>query len=197
MVDDTVVGALISAAASVVAAAISKTKPDAPRELQPARSRSERPVRPWLVTGAVLTAWFLLSPALLHGDLAEANFFVVTVAAFLLAWIRPIKPPVAASVTLALFAFNWIAGPMRSTLATGSSYSSRFPNHGHLSFVLALGLISALGVSLVNFWRGKKKFVSVLASNPPHTEQIRSFVTQLERVGNLRGQGVLSDQEFS
>ena len=115
--DNEVIGAIISAAASVVVAVVSKTQPEKSVETGSDSSPLRSSIRPWIATGGVLTAWFLASPGLIHNDLAWQNFILIPLVVIALALLRPIKPLMAISITLAFFATNWIAGPWSNRLA--------------------------------------------------------------------------------
>src|SRR5579872_5425746 len=124
--DNEVIGAMISAAASVVVAVISKTQPEKPGENSSDSYSLRSSIRPWIATGGVLAAWFLASPGLIHNQLAWQNFVLIPLVVIGLALLRPIKPLTAISITLAFFAINWLAGPWSNRLAH-SAMGVKFP----------------------------------------------------------------------
>ena len=103
--DDALVGAVISAAASIVAAIISKTDN---RKSSVQAPRTNGSLQAWVTGCSIVGGWSLASPSGIHSVLAHYNFLLIPLAMLALVWFRPIKPMIAASVTLGLFAANWV-----------------------------------------------------------------------------------------
>jgi hypothetical protein len=174
--DDALVGALISAAASVVAAMIS-TQSGNSRHAVAHAPRTKAAIQPWITGCSVVGVWSLASPSGIHTVLAHYNFVLIPVAMMALAWFRPIKPMIAASATLGLFAVNWVGWRMAHQ---GNGYQ---PNHTHLQIYLLLACGSALAVFLLSLsrFKGSKGGIS----------------TELEKLARLHQTGHLSDHEFA
>jgi hypothetical protein len=198
--DNEVIGAIISAAASVVVAVISKAQPEKSVETGSDSSHVKSSIRPWIATGGVLTAWFLASPGLIHNEFAWQNFILIPLVVIGLALLRPIKPLMATSITLAFFATNWIAGPWSNRLAH-SGMGVKFPtadNH-YLHFVLFLASVSAGLAFLLSLWRNKNGSPAGPRSIdlPPSAMSNGGLVNELERLAHLYNSGDLTVDEFS
>src|SRR5437867_4270130 len=71
------------------------------------------------------SCWLAVSPAFLHHDLAGENFLLIPVVTIVLALFVPISPLSAAWISLALFAANFVIGPLSNRLH-GSQYDTAF-----------------------------------------------------------------------
>jgi Short C-terminal domain len=193
--DSELTGALISAAASIVVALISKTDSGKSTDACAHSPRITASIQPWIATCAVLGAWFLASPRTIQPALAFLNFLSIPLAAMALAWFRPIQPLIAASVTLGLFAVNWIGWRIAHA---GTGFRA---NYTHLLMFLSLACASAALVFLLSRWRCKAaKARPILRAAPPARSiagMPGSIAGELERLAELYRSGVLSDDEFS
>src|SRR5262249_40388532 len=126
---DTVLAALISAGASILVAILSKSvesrKDSRPRDAwqYAVRAASKVNIRRWYVASAILLIWLAVSPAFLHHDLAGTNFLLIPFVTVVLAIAIPISPLRAAWIVLALFAANFVIGPLSNQLH-GSAYDT-------------------------------------------------------------------------
>lgn len=209
---DTVLAALISAVASILVAILSK-KVEARKDSEPQeassyadRVSSKANIQRWYVTCAILLIWLALSPALLHHDLAGENFLLIPVVIIVLALFVPISPLRAAWISLALFATNFVIGPLSNRLH-GSRYDTEFlydpRERGKQLSILLIGFGTAAVASCICFFRLKSRGViasrSVSASDQntePPAETHPSLAAELERLAQLRAAGTLSDDEF-
>jgi hypothetical protein len=191
--DDALAGAMISATASIVAALISKTG----NEAYAHSSRTKASIQFWIATCPVIGIWSLASPAGIHTVLAHYNFALIPLAMMALVWFRPIQPMIAASVTLGLFAVNWV-GWRIAHAGTGTGFQS---NHRYLDIYLSLACASAVLVFLLSQWRSKAAKARPVLPMPPSAPPIAgargSICTELERLAQLHKSGDLSDAEFS
>jgi hypothetical protein len=112
-----------------------------------------------------------------------------------LVWFRPMQPSIAASVTLGLFAVNWIGWRIAHG---GKGFRA---NYTHLLIFLSLACASAVLVFLLSLWRSKAAraaaVVPASTSATPITGTHGSLAAELERLAQLYKSGVLSDDEFS
>ena len=182
--DDALVGATISAAASIMAALISKPNVPSPR------TRSF--LHPWISTCSVVGIWFLASPATIHIALVHYNFALIPLTMMSLVWLCPLPPMIAASVTLGLFAVNW-AGWRIALAGTGFEAS-----HTQLLIYLLLACASAALVSSLSRWRSKSAKASpAIPPLDPPVMGTCGICTELERLSRLHESGALSNDEFS
>jgi len=124
---DTISGALISAAGSILVAILSRGVETRTRSGQGPLSfvsSSASGARWWYVASAILLVWFALSPALVHHDFAGTNFFVIPLATIVLALLVPTLPLMGASITLGLFAANFLLGPLSNRIG-GSQFDTQ------------------------------------------------------------------------
>jgi hypothetical protein len=195
--DNELTGAIISAAASVVVAIISKTDHGKSSDACVHSPRLTASVPPWIATCAVLGIWFLVSPGMIQPALAHRNFLLIPLAATALVWFRPIQPLLAASVTLGLFAVNWIGW----RIAHAGTETRFHANYTHLLLFLFLACASAALVFLLSLWRCKAAKAQPLLPLPTPVPPIigarGSIAAELESLAQLYRSGVLSDDEFS
>jgi hypothetical protein len=185
--DDALAGAMISAAASIVAALISRTDNGRSSDASLDSARTRASIQLWIAACPAIGIWSLASPAI-QTVMAHYNFSLIPVAMMALVWFRPIQPMIAASVTLGLFAVNWVGWRMAHA-GTGTGIQA---NHTHLQIYLLLACASAALIFFLSGWRSKiAKARPVLSARPP------GIVTQLERLAQLHESRALSDDEFS
>jgi flagellar biosynthesis protein FliP len=122
---DAIAAALISAAASIGVAFVSR---------QTAQRRDSRartlpgtrfPTRTWTISSLILAVWLLVSPGAIHHDFSGTNYFVIPVVLLLLALLSPIRPLTALWVSLAVFSANFVLGPLGNRMV-GSAYDTQF-----------------------------------------------------------------------
>jgi len=198
--DDEIMGALISAAASVVVALVGKNGTPEHNDFRsyPPLTKSSMP---WIATCAVLGVWIFVLPAMMNGP-AGLNFLVIPVVVLVLARNCPIKPLLAASVTLGLFALNWIGGRSGSVVHVGRR--SR-PDHTYLLFILVVACVSAIVVYRVSLKRWNMGNTQAYTPIPPQPEQFTREVpvyhggvaAELERLAQLYRAGNLSAEDFA
>jgi len=193
---DSIVAALISAVSSVLIAYISKGKISKSPEKAGIYNVPNWRSKVWIIVLSMLLIWLALSPALIHHDLAGTNFFVIMFVTFVLALAAPIKPINSASIVLALYASNYVLGPLSNRLA-GSRYDARYEVslEGVLVFI-GIAFANALiiyGVCALFARRAVSKNSSIL--NDVNTDDL-SLTSELERLGQLHEDGVLDTKEF-
>jgi hypothetical protein len=175
---DSVLGALITAGASILIAIINKISTPSERDGSPKRSPAQRgtpqvaisattqeeapqaPARAWYISLGILLVWMALSPALVHHDFAGMNFYLIPIVVIPLALIVPIPPLKAAWMSLAMFAANFVIGPMSNRLH-GSAYDTTFVGGNareetiFLEFLLLVGGGTAAAASGICLLRRK------------------------------------------
>jgi hypothetical protein len=187
--DNELTGALISATASIVVALISRTDG---RQSGDARPRTNAAFQPWIAACPAIGIWALTSPAAMHPLLAHYNFALIPLAVMALVWFRPIRPMMAASVALGLFAVNWVGW----RIAPPGTENEFLANQKHLLLYLSL----AYGTAVVAFWvsRWRSRFVVPPPEPPdPPIAGDENLCTNLERLERQFKRGALSDAEFS
>ena len=199
---DSIVAALISAGAAIAVAMIGKYSPGPGRPGARLVSGSNRPPRSWLVTIGLLLIWLLVSPGAIHHDFVGTNYFVAPAVLVVLALINPIRPVTAAWTSLAVFATNFLLGPLGNRLA-GSHYDTgiglepeKYPT------LILLILISTTIVAGVCAFRLRMSRVAAVtpptpesstSSDPPGSA---SLTADLRELSALHKSGALSDEEF-
>src|SRR5690242_15144697 len=106
---ESIIAALISAVASVIVAVISRNSPTSEKNTTPEGSgvRTKAAVtstgkKQWVIALSILVPWLLVSPPLIHWDLAGLNVFVILAVTLVIAFAWPIKPLAAAAIVLIL-----------------------------------------------------------------------------------------------
>jgi len=212
-----VLGALISAGASILIAILNKktSSSEGARAPKPRSARSSGretssssetyvevqwpSPKAWYVTFGVLLVWMALTPALIHHDLAGTNFFLIPVVAVILALAVPIAPLKAAWLCFAMFAANFVVGPLSNRLH-GSMYDTSFIGSGPpgearrvLTFILSLATGTAAVAWLICFLRLKYRRDGAVE----HSKRASTgLASELEKLTQLRTSGVLSEVEF-
>jgi hypothetical protein len=139
-----------------------------------------------------------LSPAFVHHDFAGMNFYLIPIVVIPLALIVPIPPLKAAWMSLAMFAANFVIGPMSNRLH-GSAYDTTFVGGNarqetiFLEFLLLVGGGTAAAASGICFLRrkyGRRRNVERPDRNPA------GLAAELEKLVHLRTTGALSETEF-
>ncbi len=212
VMSDTVLAALISAGASILVAILSKNV-ESRKARQPhdtsslaLRTSSKINIRRWYVASAIFLLWLAVSPAFLHHDLAGENFLLIPVVTIVLALFVPISPLSAAWISLALFAANFVIGPLSNRLH-GSQYDTAFiyeaRERGKQLSILWIGFGTAAVASSICYFR--LKFRGVIGSRPVSADDRNSvhpvdaplgLAAELEKLAHMRAAGTLSDDEF-
>lgn len=199
--DASILGALISAAASVLVALIG-------RERGPSHGGGARPVRPavaprsmraWKTMFALSLAWMTVAVLTLHWDTAALSCVLIPVAGLVLAFLRPIKPSLAAATMLLLCALAFGAEPL-GKLRSGIAIKNHLEAEA-LALQLAFALGTATIVALVSWWRVPKRAVAgAAAARDPSAGPLAAegtLATDLARLASLHQSGVLSAEEFA
>lgn len=211
---DEVLGALISAAASIAIALINKkSESSRAKARSSSRGASATPAissplsgapgplapRTWYVFGGILMVWMALSPALVHHDFAGTNFIFIPPWVILLALVVPVEPLRAAWMSLALFAANFVLGPLSNRIK-GSSYDRSFlgaggsPGEGgKIEVMLMIAAATAAIAAGICFLRLKFRRPPIPA---PATPMTGALSAELEKLAHLHEQGALSKDEF-
>jgi hypothetical protein len=191
-----VIGAIISAAASIVVAIIGRIGNEKSAGTGEHSSRSGLVVRPWMMTIAVLSLWFLAA-AFIWPQFAGHNFLLIPPAMVALVLVRPIPPFGAALVTVSLFGCNVIA-----VLASNRFAHKMDPQpviHSLPTFLLfACGW--ALLAYLLSVWRSKVTITRAVQAPRPvlaAPKRANSIATDLQKLAQLYRSGNLSTGEFS
>jgi hypothetical protein len=209
---DTVLAALISAGASILVAILSKSAESRKHSLdQSARSDAVRMAskdnsRRWYIASAILLFWFAFSPAFVHHDLAGTNFLLIPVVAVVLALATPISPLRGAWIVLALFAANFMLGPLSNQLH-GSSFDTAFiypqRERGKQVSILLIGFGTAVITSGICYLRLRARD-AITSQTYSVTDRDSAFpdaahlglAAELERLARLHSDGTLSVDEF-
>lgn len=197
---DSIIAALISALASISVAVISKTWTARRPTVRVSVFRSKGDRVGWYMTLPLLLLWLALSPAFIHHDLAGTNYFAIPIVTLILAAAAPIQPMLATSLILALYAANFIIGPLSNRLA-GSRYDIEYGLEG-LGLLLLLTFANAGVVAGICAWRrrGSGKTIVYASDDEPNStvasSAATSLVDEMERLGELRASGMLSEEEF-
>src|SRR4029077_15701411 len=112
---DSIIAAMISAAASVTVGLIGKGMPVAAPAPSSADSDSARKALCLVIL--CLIAWLLISPVAIHHDFAGMNFYVISIVIFILVVARPLPPLSAAWISLATYSVNFFLVPLSNRLA--------------------------------------------------------------------------------
>ena len=212
---DTISGALISAAGSILVAILSRGVETRTRSGQGPLSFVSSwasGARWWYVASAILLVWFALSPALVHHDFAGTNFFVIPLATIVLALLVPTLPLMGASITLGLFAANFLLGPLSNRIG-GSQFDTQViydPRERSKQFtVLLIGFGAAAVASLICYLRLRLRgrvtqpaapAIPAVASEP-HVpllppQSAPSLARDIEKIARLHASHTLTDDEF-
>jgi predicted RND superfamily exporter protein len=191
--DDELLGAIISAAASIVVALISRTDNAKSSNACAYSPRAKASTLSWIATCAVLGVWLFASHKMIQPAFGTLNFLLILLVVIALVWFRPIQALTAASVTLALFAVNW-AGWRMAHAGTRVRH-----DHTHLPLFLLLACGTAFAVFLVSRWRCKTEKAQpvVQPSGLTTTGTHGSIAAELERFVQMYRAGVLSEEEFA
>ena len=191
-----VIGAIISAAASIVVAIIGRIANEKSVGTGEHSSRPSSAIRPWMMTVAVLCLWFL-AVALVWPQFARHNALLIPPAMVALVLVRPIPPFGAALVTVSLFACNVIAMLLSNRFA--HTMDPQPVIHSLPTFLLfACGW--ALLSYLLSVWRSKvtiTRAVQEPRSVLPAPKRKNSIATDLQKLAHLYRCGSLSTGEFS
>ena len=197
---DTILAALISAVASILAAVLSRTRLSHSPRARAAHDASKGRRTGWYVILGLLVIFFALTPGLVHPDHAGNNFLLIPPVTILLAIAAPIAPLMSASLVLGLFASNWILGPISNRIA-GTQAHTEF-----LSFDLPLlGLAFANAAIVAGICALRLRFWGRPAAPPADEEDEEdtslrnggaSMAFELEKLGELHATGVLNTEEF-
>jgi hypothetical protein len=210
---DTISAALISAVASILVAILSRGVETRARSGNQDPSSevafvSSRSGARWYVSSVILLIWSALSPALVHHDVAGMNFLLISLATIGLALLVPTLPLKAASITLALFAANFLLEPLSNRIGS-PQYDAQFvhePREGINPFTLLLiDFGTAAVTSVVCYLRLSFRKRSVQPTPlervtlSPARSQARSrsgLAREIERLAKLYATHRMTDDEF-
>ena len=165
---DEIVGSLIGAAASVIVALIGanaqrpKKKPEhVPNQPPPLDHRNSTPVinkhkRTWVVVILISLGWIILSPILIHPDLAGSNMFVVGAMIILLAFLQPVNPLTPVTLSIALLLLAVFMEPITRYLKYQQSMHLSGPEGLKWTPVVEIIVVVALVSGLIDYLRLKK-----------------------------------------
>ena len=201
--DPSIIGALISAAASIVVALIGKsTSARSTRrgKLQRAYTTPSRNKRIWIITVSVLSLWILLSPPLIHWDWGGLNFFLLPIVTLSLSAVCPIKPSSAAATVLVLYPINFLMEPLAKSLQGISAANHADPVS--IAILLGFAFVNAIGSWALARWR-RRGFTesmepTVEVETIPSQSHLggSSLADEIAKLEKLHESGVLSDDEF-
>jgi hypothetical protein len=202
---ESIIAALISAVASVIVAVISRNSPTSEKHVTPEGSGVRTNVaitstgkKQWMIALSILVPWLLLSPPLIHWDLAGLNVFVILAVTLVIAFAWPIKPLAAAAIVLILHPISFAMEPIAKGLRGMNPQGRLEPSK--IVFLLSLFIGNAILAALLCAWRGRakvspketKSVAAAVATPPP----IDSLSSELDKLGQLRAQGMISEEEF-
>jgi hypothetical protein len=212
---DEVLGALISAGASIAIALINKKSESSSKARSSGRGTSATPgtssnllaapkphaTRYWYIFVGVTIVWMALSPAYVHHDFAGTNFLLIPPLVILLALTVPVQPLRAAWMSLALFAANFVLGPLSNRIK-GSPFDRSFLGEGgsageggKLEPLLMIAAATAAIAAFICFLRLRFRRSPI----PAPAIQITgagALSTELQALARLRTEGALSEDEF-
>lgn len=202
---DSIIAALISAAASITVGLISKTRPTSAR-MPASAPHMESARNSWLFVMICLGLWLMVSPVAIHHDFAGLNFYVISIVVLILAVARPLPPLSAAWISFAAYSANFVIGPLSNRLA-GSQFDRDFilTDRGLRIYIPLLGF--AFGTALLSGFVSWLRLRNRLTAEPSQEAELSTasssapihktdLITSIERLGELHRQGVLSDEEF-
>jgi hypothetical protein len=195
---DSIVAALISAVAALAVAIIGKYSPARVRPDGRPLPGFTRPPPSWLIAIGLLLVWLLVSPGAIHHDLAGDNYFVAPAVLLVLALVRPIRPLTAAWTSLAVFAANFVLGPISNRLA-GSPHDTRFLLHPVLLLYVLIPTAIIAGVCAVRLRSSKMATATPSIPEPTSASDQTvsiSLTAQLQELSALHKSGALTDDEF-
>lgn len=195
--DSTIVASLVSAAASVIVALLSKSGSSASapgrHSSTPSYAIPKRNRRIWTITVCVFVTWMVFAALFLHWDLAGMSVLAIPPVIWLLSSAFPIQPSSAAAVALFLFPFAFSAEPI-GKWRRGISFENHFEPSAVGAYVgIAFG--TALIAWLITRWRAKSYWTTNHDEQPPPSSS--TLAKELSEVSELHRAGVLSDEEFT
>jgi hypothetical protein len=211
---ESIISALISAAAAIAVAFISRTPTKTATGSYIPRLQGSSHGK-WVGAMFLLASWLIISPIAIHHDFPGINGFALLALTAIVAAIWPINGWEAAAWVFGLHALNSVAEPI-ARLASHYQYPAfgGYTLKG-LFFVAALASANALVVALLSQWRLKTSLgiavrttvgvapigegpSSTTTSEPTHNASANGLdlSLQLERLAKLRASGELSEAEF-
>lgn len=190
--DSTIIASLISAAASIVVALISRG--NTPGRAPGRTAIPKRNQRIWIATVCILVAWMSFAALFLHWDLAgTTSTLAVPLVTWFLAAAFPIQPGRAAAVPLFLFPFAFLAEPI-GKWRRGISFENHFEPVA-VAALVGIALATALIAWLIARWRIGSACAADDGEPPPAISG--PLAKGLAELAELHRAGVLSDDEFT
>jgi hypothetical protein len=203
---ESIIAALISAVASVIVAVISRNSPTSEKNTTPEGGgvRTEAAVtltgkKQWMIALSILVPWLLLSPPLIQWDFAGLNVFVIMAVTLAISFAWPIKPLAAAAIVLILHPISFAMEPIAKGLRGMNPQGRLEPSK--IIFLLSIFIGNAILAAVLCSWRRRArvplsrvtKSVGFVEGRPPTFD---SLSNELDKLGKLRAQGVISEEEF-
>jgi putative oligomerization/nucleic acid binding protein len=204
---ESIIAALISAVASVIVALISKKSAASETNNTPvatgARKRSKvvwSGKKQWRIAILLLIAWLLLSPPLIHWDIVGINLFVIVAVTVVISFVWPIKPLAASAIVLILHPVNFAMEPLAKGLRGMNPQGRLEPSK--IALLLSIFLGNAILAAFLCAWRGKATVLppdrqdKSVGFGAGQGQSSDSLSHELDRLGSLRAQGVITEEEF-
>jgi hypothetical protein len=195
--DSTIVASLISAAASIIVALLSKggaqTSAPGRRSSTPAYAIPKRNRVIWIIAVCILMYRMGYAALFLHWDEAGMGVLAIPLVMWILSAVFPIQPSSAAAVTLFLFPFAFSAEPI-GKWRRGINFENHFEPSVVGAFVsIAFG--TAFIAWLIARWRARSYWIANLDEQQPTSSS--TLAKGLSELAELHRTGVLSDEEFT
>ncbi|WP_347331721.1 SHOCT domain-containing protein [Marinimicrobium locisalis] len=190
--DSTIIAALISAAASIVAAIIGNARSSGAEKGHPNLLIPRRNQRMWIIAVSVLLGWLIFAALFLHWDLAGMSVLAIPVVMWTFAAAFPIRPSIAVAAVLFLFPLAFTAEPI-GKWRRGMSFDNHF-DAGVVGTFVGIAFGTALITWIIAWWRSK--------SLPRETrdEQLApnsgTLAKDLSELSALHKAGALTEEEF-
>jgi hypothetical protein len=201
-----VIAAIISAVASVIVALLSKSSATSEArsafvgdQAKDKLGFSSTAKKRWMIVLALLVPWLLLSPPLIHWDIVGLNMFVILAVTLVVSFAWPIKPLAAVAIVLILHPISFVMEPIAKGLR-GMNPNGRL-EQSKIVFLVSIFLGNAIVAGILCAWRGRAKTAQSEIGRPVEVaadkqQRVDSLANELDKLGNLRAQGVISEDEF-
>ncbi|MHA7820479.1 MAG: SHOCT domain-containing protein [Erythrobacter sp.] len=191
--DSAILGALISAAASMLAAYIGRPRASGPTRRLPERL-GRRNANAWLVAYVLSIGLIVYAAIGVHSDLAGTMGFAFPLVLVACAAFFPIRPAYAVAASLAVLPFMFLAEPF-SHWVRGNRVRDPFSDTDFAVLFLGVSATAVVLVGLITAWRWRN-----LAEAHHRAEEVaqeEGLPGQLSALARLHRSGALSDEEYA
>ena len=106
----------------------------------------------WVVITAVVGAWLIWSPILIHWDMPGMNMVLLVLVTVITVGIRPINPSPAMITVLIFHPLNWLMEPLAKIIRWGGGTTFSYLD---LALISLITLGNVLGVGAICRWRSR------------------------------------------